>query len=216
MGLFKSIKDLQDLTKQGKQLRDQNLEEQGYKPGMRGQFSQMGDMISQSTEMLSELTEDGGKRDGILANGIAGEGVIIGMGVPERGAQWFNLQIDLEVHVSGREPYRVNKQYLVPATAQLGQGVRLPIKVDPNDQAGIAIDWDQAPKPPADGEIRPGAGGEKVASRTAGPAGGFPAPAAAPAGDDSIAKLEKLAKLHDSGALTDAEFEQQKAKVLGS
>jgi hypothetical protein len=212
MGLFKSMKDLKDLTKEGKQLQKQQLKEQGYSTGIKGQMAQMGDMISQSKGMLSELTDDSGDRQRILTEGIAGEGVIIGMGVPERGAQWFNLQIDLEVHVSGRESYRVNKQYMVPATAQLGQGVRLPIKVDPNDQAGIAIDWDQAPKPPADGEIRPGGGGEKVAGRTAGPAGG-----AAPAGaNDSVAQLEKLAKLRDSGALTDAEFEQQKAKILGS
>jgi hypothetical protein len=29
-------------------------------------------------------------------------------------------------------------------------------------------------------------------------------------------ELEKLKKLHDSGALTDAEYEQQKQKVLNS
>jgi len=34
-------------------------------------------------------------------------------------------------------------------------------------------------------------------------------------GQDSTAQLEKLAALHASGALTDAEFEAQKAKVLG-
>jgi len=32
---------------------------------------------------------------------------------------------------------------------------------------------------------------------------------------DHLADLERLAKLRDSGALTDAEFEQQKAKILG-
>ena len=39
---------------------------------------------------------------------------------------------------------------------------------------------------------------------------------AAPAATDSTAQLEKLAQLHASGALTDAEFEAQKAKVIGS
>jgi hypothetical protein len=159
MGLFKSMKDLKDLTKGAKELQNQQLQEQGYGTGLRGQMSQMGDMISQSKEMLSELTDDSGDRARILAEGIAGEGVILGHGVPERGAQWFNLNIDLEVHVSGRAPYRVNKQYMVPATAQLGQGVRLPIKVDPSDQAGIAIDWDQAPKPPPEGQVRPASEG---------------------------------------------------------
>jgi hypothetical protein len=34
-------------------------------------------------------------------------------------------------------------------------------------------------------------------------------------GGDSTAQLEKLAQLHASGALTDAEFEAQKAKIIG-
>ena len=45
-----------------------------------------------------------------------------------------------------------------------------------------------------------------------------PAPAAAPAGgisDDTIAQLERLAALKQQGILTDAEFEAQKAKLLG-
>jgi hypothetical protein len=36
------------------------------------------------------------------------------------------------------------------------------------------------------------------------------------AGGDSTAQLEKLAQLHQSGALTDAEFEAQKAKIIGA
>jgi hypothetical protein len=47
--------------------------------------------------------------------------LIIAHGPLERGAQWFNLDIDLEVHVSGRQPYRVNNQYLVPAGATIGR-----------------------------------------------------------------------------------------------
>jgi putative oligomerization/nucleic acid binding protein len=39
---------------------------------------------------------------------------------------------------------------------------------------------------------------------------------AAPAGGDSTAQLEKLAQLHASGALTDAEFEAQKSKIIGA
>jgi membrane protease subunit (stomatin/prohibitin family) len=40
------------------------------------------------------------------------------------------------------------------------------------------------------------------------------APAPAPAAD-STAELERLAKLHESGALTDAEFSAAKSKLLG-
>jgi Short C-terminal domain len=205
LGLFKSMKDLSNLTKQAKELQRQQQEQAGYKPGFGGQMQQMGDMIGQANEQLAELTGDQGERGEILANGIAGQGVIVGHGPLERGAQWFNLDIDMEIHVSGRQPYRVNNMYMVPAGATLGQGVTLPVKVDPNDPAKVAIDWDSAQRAPARGEVRPVGG-----------SGFTPAPSPSAPSGDSLAELERLAKLRDSGALTDAEFEQQKAKILGS
>ena len=207
MGLFKSMKDLGSLTKQAKQLQEQQQREAGYKPGMSGQFQQMGDMLEQANQQMAELNDVGGDRQRILAEGIAGQGVVVAHGPLERGASWFNLDIDMEVHVSGRQAYRVNNQYMVPASATLGAGVTLPIRVDPNDPAKIAIDWDSAAKPPERGEVRP------VGDSGFSPA---PAPAAAAGSADPVAELERLAKLRDSGALTDAEFESQKAKILGS
>jgi hypothetical protein len=208
MGLFKSMKDLSSLTKQAKQMQEQQQRDAGYKPGMSGQFQQMGDMIGQANEQLAELTGQSGDRERILAEGIDGQGVIVAHGVPARGASWFNCDIDMEIHVSGREAYRVNNQYMVPASATLGPGVTLPIKVDPNDKAKVAIDWDSAGTAPQRGEVRPAGG--------AAPATGGMGEAPAAGGKDTVAELERLAKLRDSGALTDAEFEQQKAKILGS
>lgn len=207
MGLFKSMKDLSSLTKEAKQLQRQQQQEAGYKPGFGGQMQQMGDLIGQSKEMLADLNDTSGERAGILANGIAGQGVIVAHGTPERGAQWFNLDIDMEIHVPGRAAYQVNNQYMVPAGATLGPGVKLPVKVDANDQSKIAIDWQAAERAPGRGEVRPAGGQAAPAS----------APAAAPSGGsgDTVADLERLAKLRDSGALTDAEFEQQKARLLG-
>jgi Short C-terminal domain len=205
VGLFKSMKDLSNLTKQGKELQRQQQEEAGYKPGFGGQMQQMGDLISQANEQLADLTDSSGERAQILATGLSGQGVVVAHGTPERGAQWFNMDIDLEVHVSGRRPYRVNNMYLVPAGATIGQGVTLPIKVDPNDPSKIAIDWEGAQRVPERGEVRP-----------AGESGFVPASAPPSGGDDHLAELERLAKLRDSGGLTDAEFEQQKAKILGS
>jgi hypothetical protein len=46
--------------------------------------------------------------------------------------------------------------------------------------------------------------------------GGMGMPGQAAGGGDSTAQLEKLAQLHASGALTDAEFEAQKAKIIGT
>jgi hypothetical protein len=206
VGLFKGMKDLSNLTKQAKELQRQQQQEAGYKPGMAGQFQQMGDMLSQANEQLADITGNQGERGEILANGISGQGVIVAHGTPERGAQWFNLDIDMEIHVSGRRPYRVNNMYMVPAGATIGQGVSLPIKVDPNDPAKIAIDWNSAQTAPQRGEVRP-VGGDGFAPMSAPSAGG---------GTDHVAELERLAKLRDSGALTDSEFEQQKAKILGS
>jgi hypothetical protein len=201
------MKDLSGMTRQAKQLQRQQQQEAGYKPGFGGQMEQMGDMLSQANEQLSELTGNQGERGRILAEGIDGVATIVAMGTPARGAQWFNLDLDLEVSVSGRQAYRVANSYMVPAAATLGPGVSLPVKVDQNDPSKIAIDWDSAPQGPAQGEVRPVAG-----------SGGFaPAPAVPSAGgEDHLAELERLAKLRDSGALTDAEFEQQKAKILGS
>ena len=43
-----------------------------------------------------------------------------------------------------------------------------------------------------------------------------PAPPAASAGSDIIAKLQQLGELHQQGVLSDAEFAQAKALILGT
>jgi hypothetical protein len=60
-----------------------------------------------------------------------------------------------------------------------------------------------AGSPPASAGPQPG-----------GPRFGGPQPAGAPA-QDPLDRIAKLAQLRDSGALTDEEFEAQKAKLLG-
>jgi hypothetical protein len=60
---------------------------------------------------------------------------------------------------------------------------------------------------------------QQVAPPPAAPAPPAPPPATpAPAagGDDTVAQLKQLADLHSAGALTDAEFEAAKAKLLGT
>ena len=43
-----------------------------------------------------------------------------------------------------------------------------------------------------------------------------PAPAAQAPADDATSELERLASLHNSGALSDEEFTAAKAKILGT
>ncbi len=207
--LFKGIKDLAGITKEARVLQEEQQRQAGYKPGLGGMMSQMGDMLGHAKEQLGDLADQAGDQRRLLVDGIAGEAVIVAMGTPARGAQRFNLDLDLEVHVGGRDPYRVANQYIVPASAPIGPGVSLPVRVDPDDPARIAIDWENVAEGPARGEVRPAA-----ATRSPAPAHG-PADAT-PAGGDTLSALERLARLRDSGALTDAEFEQQKARILRS
>lgn len=74
---------------------------------------------------------------------------------PRGSASWFRMGLDLEVRQGGRQPYRVANDYLTPSAAELQVGTELPVRVDADDPAAIAIDWDNAPKKPAQGEIRP-------------------------------------------------------------
>jgi hypothetical protein len=43
-----------------------------------------------------------------------------------------------------------------------------------------------------------------------------PPPPPAPAGEDRVEKLKELAALKEQGVLTDQEFAQEKARILGS
>jgi hypothetical protein len=56
---------------------------------------------------------------------------------------------------------------------------------------------------------------QHMAEKAAG-GGGAAAPAAGGGDEDPVAKLERLAALKDSGALTEKEFEREKKKLLGS
>jgi membrane protease subunit (stomatin/prohibitin family) len=55
---------------------------------------------------------------------------------------------------------------------------------------------------------------QAAAQQEAPPEAAAPAPAAAPDSDDLINKLKELASLKDQGILTEAEFNDQKAKIL--
>jgi hypothetical protein len=51
--------------------------------------------------------------------------------------------INLEVHVDGREPYRVERKFDVPKKFwKIARGVELPLLVDPERPERVIIDWD--------------------------------------------------------------------------
>jgi hypothetical protein len=147
MGMFK---DMFKLTKQANELKKTS-----GAPGMRDMLKQAPGQLQQATDQLQQIHQAQAEAPAILEHGDPGKGIVRAMGTPSREAQWFNLDVDLEVHVGGREPYRVMNEYLVPAAAGLAVGAELPIKVDRSDPAKIAIDWNAIDKPPERGEIRP-------------------------------------------------------------
>ncbi len=145
MGMFK---DIRNLTKQANELKKSS-----NAPGMREMLKQAPDQLKAAGAQLNQLKDS--QSSELLQQGEPGKGIVKGMGVPARAAQWFNLDVDLEVHTTFREPYRVTNDYLVPSWAGVSPGMELPLRIDRSDPARIAIDWDQLEKPVARGEVRP-------------------------------------------------------------
>jgi Short C-terminal domain len=88
---------------------------------------------------------------------------------------------------------------------QAGMVQSIPVIFDPNDHKKIALDQE------AWGErTRAQSWSGATTAIAAQPA------AAAPAAEDHLQALSRLADLRDRGVLTDEEFEAQKAKLLGS
>jgi hypothetical protein len=177
----------------------------------------------------------------VLKNGVPGRATIATMGALDRGGTSFNLPMTLHVYVEGLTPYEVHDQWMVKAKDTVALSGSIPVKVDPEDQNKVAIDWDtlraeyeqEAEARRAalaqSGPVGPNVtiGEPQVIDLTADPTAAVQVQemlgqfginveqASAPAEDDPISKLERLAALRASGALTEAEFEEQKRRILG-
>jgi Short C-terminal domain len=172
----------------------------------------------------------------VLRKGVPGRAMIVERGTLDRGGTSFNLPMTLQVHVEGRTPYEVEDQWMVKAKDTVALDGWIPVRVDPDEPDRVAIDWDGVR---ANYEQEKAARREALAS---GQPAGIDAGALAqaeqalsamgitvnlsdavvtswegtpqPDADDTISKLERLAALHASGALTDAEFADQKRRIL--
>ena len=113
----------------------------------------------------------------------------------------------LRVEPAGEPPFEItNKFYL--HRDHWSEGATVPVLFDPNDHSRLTIDErDESVQEAAIelSEQRPGPGAPVAPSGA-----GIQPPAAA----DRAAELEQLARLHSSGALTDAEFASARAKIL--
>lgn len=140
-----------------------------------------------------------------IENGVAGQGQVVGCSPPPypMGRYVSGVKLNLIVHVEGREPYKLAHECTAPGEKHPRPGMVLPLLVDPSDQERISVDWDRIASPD-----------EQFAQ--------MPLPAAAPLqafsspspSEDPLERLEKLTRLRDAGALSEAEFETLKAEIL--
>jgi hypothetical protein len=174
---------------------------------------------------------------------VNGTAQVVGSTQPPDHASSANVNLNLVVQAEGVPATPVELDCMAPIKKWPFPGTTLPVTVDRDDPTKVKILWDDIPESGdvasqqaaalaaqlneggGAGQGVPGGGdmnqivealqqampGAQV--NVEGAAGTAPAPASSEA--DRVAQLEKLAKLKDSGALTDQEFAREKARILG-
>jgi hypothetical protein len=115
----------------------------------------LGETISAMNAQVEALNAQRTDSSRLLSEGIEATGTVIELGPAQPDANIYNQVIDLEVRPRIGAAYRVANEYLVPRAANLAVGDQLRVRVDPNDRAKIAVDWEAVDPGPPLGEIRP-------------------------------------------------------------
>ena len=124
----------------------------------------------------------------------------------------------LVVTVPGVPSVVVRETYLVKMSKWPWPGMELPILASRSDPTRFKIRWDRVPT----GRERGAEQAARLADALNARAAGWPAdgragtarPADGGAGQDRLDRLERLAALHRSGAVSAAEYERLKAEIL--
>jgi hypothetical protein len=187
-------------------------------------------MLGKPSKRLKKQLEENGKRANAVIVEIAERGMAITRGADNVVA---NTEIALKTHLRVQpedEPeFEVKKRLSFPQLAVPSAGQTIPVIYDSQDHDKIVVDYspesqEQAALSAAGidanslGELMNQAAAlQAQAQQVQGGVPGIPGmtPASPPAQPDPVEQLEKLAALKEKGALTEAEFEAEKAKVLG-
>ncbi len=123
------------------------------------------------------------------------------------------LKTTLRVHPVDEPEFEVRKTFKYPQLAVPPEGSRVGVVYDPADHDKIMLD--DSPQASQSAAISAaGLDPETLATLTG--AAGQAVPMAAPAAQPNrVEQLEKLAAMKQSGALTEKEFEAEKARILG-
>jgi hypothetical protein len=190
-------------------------------------------MLGKPSKKLKKQLEESGKRANATVVEIAEKGMAV-----TRGAEGVigNTELALKAHLRVQpddEPeFEVKKRFSFPQLAVPGAGQTIPVLYDPQDHDKIIVDYSPEAQQSAGlaaAGIDPGQIGQlmqqaqqmqaQAGQMQAGMPGMAQVPGMTPQAPaqpqaDPVEQLEKLAKLKESGALTEAEFEAEKAKIL--
>jgi hypothetical protein len=177
---------------------------------------------------------------------VDGTAQVVGSTQPPENATSGHVKLTLVVQGNGVEATSVEYSCIAPSKKWPFPGQTLPVTVDRADPTLIKVRWDDVPKAgdvakqQADalaaqmqqgGGVAPGISGAGAdvnqivqalqqsmpgAQINVDGAGAVGDAAPQSDGEDRVAQLERLTKLRDSGALTEQEFEREKARILGS
>jgi Short C-terminal domain len=157
-----------------------------------------------------------------------GTAQVVSASMPPYDATSSNCSMSLVVSAEGLEPTPVDHTAMASVKRWPTPGTTLPVTVDLADPTRLKIHWDdvQTNKQTAMQQAEQMAammrGGAGATGQGAGmdlgaaiqQAVGAAGRQAEPAADDVVAQIEKLSRLHDSGALSDQEFAEAKRKLL--
>ncbi len=174
---------------------------------------------------------------------VDGVAQVVGSTQPPDSATSGNVNLTLVVQAEGVVATTIDHSCLAPTKKWPYPGEMLPVTFDRTDPDRLKVRWDDVPnsadvsKQQAEAlaaQLNQGGGGSVVSSggnvneivealQQAMPGaqiqvgdGQVAAGAGTdPGDDDRLAELERLAKLKESGALTEEEFEREKARILG-
>src|SRR5882757_4805239 len=177
-------------------------------------------MLGKPSKRLMKQLEEKGKRANATVVEIAERGMAV-----TRGAEGVvgNTELALKAHLRVQpedEPeFEVKKRFSFPQLAVPSAGQTVPVVYDPNDHDKIIVDYSPEAQqaaafsaagidPSQIGQLMDQA--QQMRAQAAGMQGGMGqmpgmTPPAQPQADP-VEQLEKLAKLKESGALTEAEF----------
>jgi hypothetical protein len=178
-------------------------------------------MLGKPSKKLKKHLEENGKRATATVVEIAEKGMAV-----TRGAEGVvgNTELALKAHLRVQpddEPeFEVKKRFSFPQLAVPSAGQTVPVLYDPQDHDKLIVDYSPEAQQTAaftSAGIDPSQIGQLMqqAQQMQAQAAQMPGmtPPAQPQADP-VEQLERLAKLKESGALTEAEFEAEKAKIL--